>query len=144
MIKKLLNFFIILITSGILFHRSTLIGAFCGLWVYFGSQTDESAFHRMLTPDLFIFMAAFLILFRLLFKKMNKADGTPDFHGMGICFLGDFAWAVLAMFCTVQLFMMLSFSDDYLPKEQDPEAMMMQQLQNKPMPQIPHKYMNMN
>lgn len=82
-------------------HRSTIIGILCGIWVYFGAEVEESAFKRMLTPDLYLFMASFLIFYRLLFKKIEKPDGDLDLHAMSVCFLGDFAWAVVAMFCTV-------------------------------------------
>ena len=101
MIKKLINYFMLLLTSGILFHRSTVIGILCGIWVYFGAEDEESMFGRMLTPDLFLFMGAFLIFYRFQFKKILTETGDLDLTSMFICFAGDMAWAVIAMFCTV-------------------------------------------
>ena len=110
MIKKFCNFFIILLTSGILFHRSTIIGILCGIWVYFGAEIEESAFRRMLTPDLYLFMGSFLIFYRFLFRKTFKSDGDLDLNAMFFYFLGDMAWAIVAMFCTVPFFMMFNYS----------------------------------
>ena len=111
MSKKPLDSFFILFSSGILLHRSTLIGILCGVWVYLGADMEESAFNRMLTPDLYLFMASFLIFYRLLFKAPTKPDGDIDFQAMLICFLGDFAWAVAAMFCTVPFLMLFSYTE---------------------------------
>lgn len=129
MLKKLFDSFFILLSSGILLHRSTIIGILCGIWVYFGAEVEESAFKRMLTPDLYLFMASFLIFYRLLFKKIEKPDGDLDLHAMSVCFLGDFAWAVVAMFCTVPFFMLFAFSDGMDYSEQaraavDPRSLM--------------------
>ena len=110
MIKKFCNFFIILLTSGILFHRSTILGILCGIWVYFGAEVEESAFRRMLTPDLYLFMGSFLIFYRFLFKKTLKSDGDLDLNAMFFYFLGDMAWAIIAMFCAVPFFMMFNYS----------------------------------
>lgn len=109
MLKKLFNSFFILLSSGILLHRSTIIGILCGIWVYSGAEIEESAFSRMLTPDLYLFMISFLIFYRLLFKKVEKPDGDLDLQAMSIYLLGDFAWAVAAMFCTVPFLMMFSY-----------------------------------
>lgn len=117
MIKKLINYFMLLLTSGILFHRSTVIGILCGIWVYFGAEDEESMFGRMLTPDLFLFMGAFLIFYRFQFKKILTETGDLDLTSMFICFAGDMAWAVIAMFCTVPFLMMFSYSgQDYAEK----------------------------
>ncbi|MBO4520227.1 MAG: hypothetical protein J5787_03385 [Alphaproteobacteria bacterium] len=110
MLKKLTNYFVLLLTSGVLFHRCTIIGVLCAVWVYCGTGEDESAFSRMLTPDLYLFMVSFLIFYRLLFKKTLKPDGNLDLHATAVFLLGDLAWTVAAMFCTVPLFMMLNYS----------------------------------
>lgn len=110
MLKKLINLFVLLLTSGVLFHRCTIIGALCAVWVYFGTGEDESAFRRMLTPDLYLFMGSFLVFYRLLFKKTLKPDGNLDLHATAVFLLGDMAWAVAAMFCTVPFFMMLNYT----------------------------------
>ncbi|MBR1778346.1 MAG: hypothetical protein IJ752_07175 [Alphaproteobacteria bacterium] len=110
MLRKIVNSFLLLLTSGILLHRCTLIGILCGIWVYFGAEVEESAFRRMLTPDLYLFMSSFLIFYRFLFKKILKSNGELDLQAMFICFLGDLAWAVTAMFCTVPFFMMFNYS----------------------------------
>ena len=64
----------------------------------------------MLTLDLYLFIAAFLIFFRLLFRKTLKEDGDLDLKAMLFFFLGDFAWAVVAMFCAVPFFMMFNYT----------------------------------
>ena len=64
----------------------------------------------MFTPDLYLFTGSFLIFYRLLFRKTLKEDGNLDLHAMFLCFLGDFAWAVVAMFCAVPFFMMFNFA----------------------------------
>ena len=110
MINKLIKYFTLLLTSGILFHRSTIIGVLCGIWVYFGAETEESAFSRMLTSDLYLFMASFLIFFRLLFRKTLKEDGDLDLKAMLFFFLGDLVCAVVAMFCAVPFFMMFNYT----------------------------------
>ncbi len=92
-------------------HRSTVIGVLCGLWVFFGIAPDESVLKRTLTLDLYLFMASFLIFYRLLFKKIEKPNGDLDLHAMSVCFLGDFAWAVAAMFCSIPFFMFFSYSE---------------------------------
>ena len=110
MLKKLSNFFVLLFTSGILIHRASLIGILCGIWVYSGAEIEESAFRRMFSSDLYLFMASFFVFYRLLFKKILKDDGSIDIHAMFVCFLGDMAWAVAAMFCTVPFLMLLGYS----------------------------------
>ena len=110
MIRKLINSFLLLLSSGVLFHRSTLIGVLCGIWVYFGAESEESAFGRLLTSDLYLFMGAFLIFHRLLFKRTLKENGDLDLRAMSIYFLGDLAWAVIAMFCSVPFFMLFNYS----------------------------------
>lgn len=129
MLKKLFDSFFILLSSGILLHRSTIIGVLCGVWVYFGAEVEESAFKRMLTLDLYLFMASFLIFYRLLFKKTEKPNGDLDLHAMSVYFLGDFVWAVFAMFCTVPFFMLFAFSGgtDYSEQARaaiDPRSLM--------------------
>lgn len=118
MLKKLFDSFFILLKSGILLHRCTIIGVLCGVWVFFGAEAEESAFRRMLTLDLYLFMASFLMFYRLLFNRIDRRDGSPDWPAMGICLIGDFAWAVAAMFCTVPFFMLAGYSDgaDYADK----------------------------
>lgn len=110
MLKKMTDLFILLLTSGLLFHRCTILGAFCGFWVYVGTAPDESAFIRMLTPDLYIFMAAFLLFYRLMFKKSMTDEGDLDLKATGIYFLGDMVWAVAVMFCAVPFLMMTNYS----------------------------------
>ena len=110
MFKKISNLFVLLLTSGILFNRCTIIGVLCAFWVYVGMGPDDSAFSRMLTPDLYLFMASFLIFYRFLFKKELKPDGNIDLHTMSIYLLGDLAWAIAAMFCTIPLFVLLNRS----------------------------------
>ena len=107
MLKKFFNFALLFLTSGVLFHRCTLIGLLCAVWVYFGAEVEESAFQRMLTPDLYLFMSSFLIFYRFLFKKVFKADNDLDWTSMFVYFLGDMAWAIAAMFCAIPFFMML-------------------------------------
>lgn len=117
MLKKMTDFFILLLTSGILFHRCTILGVLCGFWVYVGTEPDESAFARMLTPDLYIFIAAFLIFYRLMFKKNMTEEGDLDLKATGVYFLGDMAWAVAVMFCAVPFFMMFNYSGPELMQQ---------------------------
>ncbi len=110
MLKKISDLFLLFLTSGILFHRSTVIGVLCALWVYSGAEVEESAFRRMLTPDLYLFMASFLIFYRLLFKRVLKSDGDFDWTAMTVYTLGDLAWAIAVMFCAVPALMMTNYS----------------------------------
>ena len=112
MFNKAIHFCVLLLTSGVLFHHSTIIGFLCGIWVYFGAETEESAFGRMLTPDLFLLIGAFLVFYRLMFGKILKDDGDLDLHAMGMYFIGDFVWAVLAMASSVFLFMTFNFKSE--------------------------------
>ena len=121
MIKKFVNFCMLILRSGVLFHRSTFIGVLCGLWVFFGAQDEESVFGRMLTLDLYLLMFAFLLLYRMLLLKKYKADGQPDYAKMGICLAGDFAWAVVAMFCAVPFLMTFSTSDSIASRVNNPQ-----------------------
>lgn len=116
MIKKLMGFIGLLIRSGVLFHRSTFVGVLCGSWIFFGAVEKESVFQRMLTLDLYLFMFAFLVLYRILFGRVyvkGSNEKILDFQGMGFYLLGDMAWATLAMFCTVPFFMMFDLAEGY-------------------------------
>lgn len=130
MLKKFINFLTILLTSGILFHRCTLIGVLCGIWVYAGAGEDDSLIMRMLSPDLYLFMASFLIFYRLLFKKELTKNGDLDLQAMIIYSLGDLAWATAAMFCSVPFFMLFNYSgEDYAQKARatiNPRSLMRQ------------------
>lgn len=99
MIKKFLNTVGLLISSGVVFHRCTFIGALCAVWVVCGTNGDDNMFHRLFTADLYLLMAAFVVLYRLLFKKTLDGKGEPDLHACAVYAFGDFCWAVLAMFC---------------------------------------------
>lgn len=125
MIKKFVNFCLLILQSRILFHRSTFIGVVCGLWVFFGAKEGESVFGRLLTFDLYLLMFAFLLLYRILLLKKFKPDGELDFQAMGLCFLGDFAWAVVAMFCAVPFLMTFSTSDEVAGRVGDPRLRQM-------------------
>lgn len=125
MIKKFVNFCLLILQSGILFHRSTFIGVVCGIWVFFGAQDEESVFGRLLTLDLYLLMFAFLLLYRILLLKKFTAQGELDLKAMGICLAGDFAWAVVAMFCAVPFLMMFSTSDTLATKANDPRLRQM-------------------
>ena len=112
MIKTLLAPFITLITSGVLWHRCSFVGILCGIWIYFGTDKEASTFSRILTPDLYLFMLAFLILYRLAFKKVVMKDGEIDLKVTGIYLLGDFARAVLTMICAAFFFLSFGVSTD--------------------------------
>ena len=110
MLNKFIHFCTLLLTSGVVFHHSTIIGFLCGIWIYFGAETEESSFGRMLTPDLYLLIASFLIFYRLMFRRILTEDGDLDLQAMTLAFIGDFLWAVLAMFCSVPFFMTFNFS----------------------------------
>lgn len=112
MIKLLLGPFITLFTSGVLWHRSSFIGILCGIWIYFGTDKQASTFSRILTLDLYLFMLAFLTLYRLLLKKTLDDKGEPDLKQMGIYLLGDFARAVLTMVCAAFFFLSFGVSSE--------------------------------
>lgn len=112
MIKTLLAPFITLITSGVLWHRSSFVGILCGIWIYFGTDKEASTFSRILTPDLYLFMLSFLILYRLILKKVEMKDGEIDLKVTGIYLLGDFARAVLTMICAAFFFLSFGVSTD--------------------------------
>lgn len=99
MIKKFVDTIILLISSGVVFHRCTFIGALCAVWVVFGSADDDYMFRRLFTGDLYVLMAAFVVLYRLLFKKTLDDRGDVDLKASALYSFGDFCWAVLAMFC---------------------------------------------
>ena len=99
MIKKFVDTIILLISSGVVFHRCTFIGALCAAWVVFGSADDDYMFRRLFTGDLYVLMAAFVVLYRLLFKKTLDGHGDIDLKASALYAFGDFCWAVLAMFC---------------------------------------------
>jgi len=99
MIKKFVDTIILLITSGVVFHRCTFIGALCAVWVVFGTAEDGDMFRRLFTADLYVLMAAFVVLYRLLLKKTLDEHGEPDLKAAAVYSFGDFCWAVLAMFC---------------------------------------------
>lgn len=129
MLKKLFGFFITLITSGILFHRSSVLGILGGVWAFAGAGPEDSIFKRMFTPDLILFIVAFLLFYRLLFVRVNKEDGSPDFHTMGVYLLGDVLWAFGAMFCTIPVLMFFSgpgadYSDMATKAGTNPRALM--------------------
>ena len=107
MLKKISNLIVHFLASGFLIHHSTIIGVLCAVWVYFGAEVEESAFSRMLTPDLYLFMASVLLFYRFLFKKTFKSGNDLDWTAMTVCFLGDMLWATAVMFCTVPVFMMM-------------------------------------
>lgn len=110
MLKKIINFTSIFLTSGVLFHRCTLIGLLCAVWVYFGASEDESLFRRMLSIDLYLFMAAILTLYRMMFKKILTKSGDLDLKTMIVYCLGDVLWASTAMYCAVPFFMLMNYS----------------------------------
>ena len=110
MLKRMTNLFVLLLTSGVLFHRCTILGVLCGFWVYIGTQPEESPFTRMLTPDLYIFMASFLLFYRLMFKKSLTEEGDLDLKATCIYFLGDMVWAAAVLFCSVPFMMMTNYS----------------------------------
>ena len=99
MIKKCVDTIILLISSGAVFHRCTFIGALCAAWIVFGSTDDDNMFRRLFTGDLYVLMAAFVVLYRLLFKKTLDEHGEPDLKAAALYSFGDFCRAVLAMFC---------------------------------------------
>ena len=125
MIKRFVNFCILILQSGILFHRSTFIGVVCGLWVFFGAQDEESVFGRLLTLDLYRLIFAFLLLYRILLLKKFKPNGELDVQAMALCLAGDFAWAVVAMFCAVPFLMTFSTSDEVAGRVGDPRLRQM-------------------
>lgn len=77
MIKKFVDTIILLISSGAVFHRCTFIGALCAAWIVFGSTDDDNMFRRLFTGDLYVLMAAFVVLYRLLFKKRWTNTANP-------------------------------------------------------------------
>lgn len=110
MLKRAFNYFVLIFTSGILFHRSTILGVLCALWVYSGAEVEQSAMERMMTPDLYLFMASFLFFYRLLFKRILKPDGDFNWKAMAIYTFADLLWAVAAMFCAVPALVMTNYS----------------------------------
>lgn len=107
MIKKLFDSFFILLSSGVLLHRSTVSGVLCAVWAAATADPDESAFACLMNADLYFALAVFLAFYRFSFKKVTRRDKTLDLQEMGMGFLGDFVWAVLAMVCAAPF-----FSDD--------------------------------
>ena len=99
MIKKFIDTIILLISSGAVFHRCTFLGALCAAWVVFGTAEDGNMFRRLFTGVLYLFMGAFVVFYRLVFKKTLTGRGDPDLQATAVYALGDFAHAVLAMFC---------------------------------------------
>ncbi len=131
MMKKFVNFVLALIFSGVLLHRSTVIGALCGAWIYFGAPQEDSVFQRMLTPDLYLFMLAFLVFYRMTLKRIYAPDGELDYRAMGVCLLGDMAWAVVAMICFVPFFMMFDVGGDLAQIQNSPELRQMMYLRGR-------------
>lgn len=127
MIKKFVSFLVTLLQSGILFHRSTYLGMLCAAWVYFGAPKDESLIQRMLTLDLYLFMFAFLVMYRVLFLKIYTPDGDLDLKTMGIYLLGDMAWAIAAMICTVPVFLIFGAADTYSSAQNNPQVKQLMQ-----------------
>ena len=124
MIKKLFDSFFLLLSSGVLLHRSTVSGALCAIWAALTADPDESAFACLMNIDLYFALAVFLT-----FKKVARKDKTLDLQEMGMGFLGDFVWAVLAMVCTVPFFLMMTQQSqvDYAERARiavDPRSLM--------------------
>ncbi len=62
-------------------------------------------------------------------KQVARKDKTLDLQEMGMGFLGDFVWAVLAMVCTVPFFLMMTQQSqvDYAERARiavDPRSLM--------------------
>ncbi|MGN0905258.1 MAG: hypothetical protein ACI4PW_08890 [Alphaproteobacteria bacterium] len=131
MLRKFVNFVLSLIFSGILLHRSTVIGALCAAWIFFGAPQEDSVFQRMLTPDLYLFMLAFLVFYRITLKRIYAPDGELDYRAMGVCLLGDMAWAVVAMMCFVPFFMMFDVGSDLARIQNSPELRQMMFLRGR-------------
>mgnify|MGYP004668955173 CR=1 FL=1 len=129
MIKKLFDSFFLLLSSGVLLHRSTISGALCAIWAALTADPDESAFACLMNIDLYFALAVFLAFYRFTFKKVARKDKTLDLQEMGMGFLGDFVWAVLAMVCTVPFFLMMTQQSqvDYAERARiavDPRSLM--------------------
>ena len=84
MIKKFIDTIILLISSGAVFHRCTFVGALCAAWVVFGTNEDGNMFRRLFTGDLYLFMGAFVVFYRLVFKKTLTAKGDPDLQATAV------------------------------------------------------------
>ncbi len=131
MIKKLFDSFFILLSSGVLLHRSTVSGVLCAVWAAATADPDESAFACLMNADLYFALAVFLAFYRFSFKKVTRRDKTLDLQEMGMGFLGDFVWAVLAMVCAVPFFLMTTQQSqvDYAERARiavDPRSLMKQ------------------
>lgn len=131
MIKKLFDSFFILLSSGVLLHRSTVSGVLCAVWAAATADPDESAFACLMNVDLYFALAVFLAFYRFSFKKVTRKDKTLDLREMGVFFLGDFVWAVLAMVCAVPFFLMMTQQSqvDYAERARiavDPRSLMKQ------------------
>ena len=130
MIKKLFDSFFILLSSGVLLHRSTVSGVLCAVWAA-AADPDESAFACLMNADLYFALAVFLAFYRFSFKKVTRRDKTLDLQEMGMGFLGDFVWAVLAMVCAAPVFLMTTQQSqvDYAERARiavDPRSLMKQ------------------
>ncbi len=131
MIKKLFDSFFILLSSGVLLHRSTVSGVLCAVWAAATADPDESAFACLMNADLYFALAVFLAFYRFSFKKVTRRDKTLDLQEMGMGFLGDFVWAVLAMVCAAPFFLMTTQQSqvDYAERARiavDPRSLMKQ------------------
>ncbi len=131
MIKKLFDSFFILLSSGVLLHRSTVSGVLCAVWAAATADPDESAFACLMNADLYFALAVFLAFYRFSFKKVTRRDKTLDLQEMGMGFLGDFVWAVLAMVCAAPFFLMMTQQSqvDYAERARiavDPRSLMKQ------------------
>ena len=91
MIKKFIDTIILLISSGAVFHRCTFLGALCAAWVVFGTAEDGNMFRRLFTGDLYLFMGAFVVFYRLVFKKTLTGRGDPDLQATAMPFWPCFA-----------------------------------------------------
>lgn len=130
MIKTILAPFIALFTSGVLFHRCTIFGIICAVWVVFGAETEESIFGRLLTWDLYLLMFCIFLLFRLTLKRTLIAKDEIDLKSTLIFLLGDMAWGTLAMFCAT--FFLLTFAPSDKKSASSPYATIEQATEKLP------------
>ena len=133
MLKTLLAPFVALFTSGVLFHRSSFIGIVCAVWIFVTADSDAGMFSRLGTPDLYLLMVSFLLLYRVTLKRTYTDKHEIDIKNTLIYLAGDVAWAVLAMFCAT--FFLLSFSAGDTKTSVNPYADIENAAQNLP-PQV--------
>lgn len=116
MISRIIHTITLLLTSGVFFHHCTLIGIFCGCWAFFGATEEAEQFSRLFNPNPYMLIALFVFMYRFLLKRTLRDDGELDLKLMFFYLLGDFIWAVIAMFCTDFFFISWSTGSSSITK----------------------------